>query len=54
MAAILGTTNADLIYDFNRNAGHVVTPAIPWNMAGADILGDIDDDAWEEHDYDEG
>lgn len=42
MPAILGTTNADLIYDFARNAGHIVTPAIPWNVVGADILGDID------------
>lgn len=42
MPAILGTTNADLIYDWNRNASLIITPAIPWNVAGADILGDID------------
>jgi hypothetical protein len=42
MPAILGTTNADLLYDFNRNAAHLITPAIPWDQAGADILGDID------------
>lgn len=42
MPSILGTTNADLLYDWNRNAGNFITPAIPWNVAGADILGDID------------
>lgn len=42
MPAILGTTNADLLYDWNRNASHIITPAIPWDQAGADILGDID------------
>lgn len=42
MPAILGTTNADLLYDFARNASHIITPAVPWDQAGADILGDID------------
>jgi len=42
MPAILGTANADLIYDWNRNAALTITPAVPWNNAAADILGDID------------
>ena len=29
-------------YDFRRNAAHVIVPAVPWNNAAADILGDID------------
>ena len=29
-------------YDFRRNAAHIITPAIPWNLPAADILGDID------------
>ena len=42
MPAILGTNNDDLIYDWNRNAALTITPAVPWDQAGADILGDID------------
>ena len=34
--------NADNWYDFRRNASLVVTPTIPWDAAGADILGDWD------------
>ena len=41
MPAILGTANADLLYDFHRNAAHFIAPAVPWNVAGADIIGDI-------------
>lgn len=43
MPAILGTTDANQIYDFRRNAGNFITPAVPWDVAGADILGDIDE-----------
>ena len=42
MPAILGTANADLIYDFRRNATHIITVAAAWDAAGADIMGDID------------
>ena len=37
--ALAGT---DDWYDFRRNAAHLITPAVPWNAAAADILGDID------------
>lgn len=41
--AILGTTNADLQYDFRRNATHTVTVGAAWSGAGAAaILDDID------------
>lgn len=40
--AILGTTNTDLIYDFQRSAGNTITPANTWNSGSQDILGDID------------
>lgn len=40
--AITGSTNTDNWYDFRRNAAHIVSPAVPWDAAGADILGDID------------
>jgi len=42
MDAILGTSDANLQYDFRRNAANLITPATAWNAAGADILGDID------------
>ncbi|MGL4368351.1 MAG: major capsid protein, partial [Spirochaetota bacterium] len=42
MPGIIGTTNSDLIYDFRRNASNIITPAVPWNNAAADILGDLD------------
>lgn len=42
MPAILGTTNNDLIYDFDRSASLFITPAVPWDNAAADILGDIE------------
>lgn len=40
--AIFGTTNSDLIYDFQRSAGNTITPANTWNSGSQDILGDID------------
>jgi len=40
--AILGTTNADLLYDFRRNPLHIWAPLNNWDAVGADILGDID------------
>ena len=40
--AIIGTTNANLIYDFLRLASHSITVATGWNQVGADILGNID------------
>lgn len=42
MPAILGTNNADMVYDFRRNAAHFMVVANAWNAAGADIMGDID------------
>lgn len=42
MPAILGTTKADLIYDFRRAAGNFITVGTAWDQVGADILGDID------------
>lgn len=42
MPAILGTTNADLIYDFGRDVGNFITPAVPWDNANANIMGDLD------------
>lgn len=40
--AILGTTNADLQYDFRRNATHTVTVGTSWAGGSANILADID------------
>ncbi len=40
--AIMGTLNADFIYDFRRNVANTITPAIAWDQSTADILGDID------------
>lgn len=40
--AIIGTTNANLKYDFRRNANLTVTPTNTWNSGSQDILGDID------------
>lgn len=40
--AILGTSNTDLIYDFQRSAGNTITPSNTWNSGSQDILGDID------------
>lgn len=42
MPAIFGTTNADLLYDFLRNAAHTFTPATTWDDSGADPLGDLE------------
>lgn len=42
-AAILGTTNTDLIYDFNRAAGNIITVGTAWNGVTPDIMGDLDD-----------
>jgi hypothetical protein len=40
--AILGTSNTDLQYDFERNAAHTITVGTAWSTATADIIGDID------------
>lgn len=40
--AITGSTNTDNWYDFRRNAAHIVSPTIPWDAAGADIMADWD------------
>lgn len=40
--AILGTTNADLLYDFRRSSGNFITVGTPWSNVAADIIGDID------------
>jgi len=40
--AILGTSNADLQYDFRRNSAHISTVSTSWSGGSADILGDID------------
>lgn len=40
--AIIGTLNADLQYDFRRNAAHISTVSTSWAGGSADILGDID------------
>jgi hypothetical protein len=42
MPGILGTNNSDLIFDFRRNAAHIITVANAWNGAAADIMGDVD------------
>lgn len=39
---ILGTANADLKYDFRRNAAHAVQCPVSWAGGAADIMGDID------------
>jgi hypothetical protein len=41
MPSIIGTTDADLIYDFKRKATHTVTVGTAWDASG-DPLGDID------------
>lgn len=43
MPAILGTTNADLEYDFRRDAGNTISVPAPWDTGTPDIMGDIDD-----------
>lgn len=40
--AILGTTNSDLIYDFYRKATHTFAAGAKWDVAGTDIIGDLD------------
>lgn len=42
MPSILGTTIADLIYDFQRNATHTVAGAAVWDTGTPDIMADID------------
>jgi len=42
MPAILATTNADLIYDFRRNAANTITPTHGWGNAAGYPLTDID------------
>lgn len=39
---IIGTTNADLQYDFHRLATHIFTPAVKWDAATPVIMSDID------------
>lgn len=34
---LMNTNNADYIYDFCRNSGHTITPAIPWDMASTSV-----------------
>ena len=41
--AILGTTNADQLYDFRRNTDNFITVGTAWSDVSADIMGDIDD-----------
>jgi hypothetical protein len=40
--AILGTTNSDLIYDFYRNSGNLITVGNAWNSGSQTIFADID------------
>jgi hypothetical protein len=42
MPAILGTTDANLTYDFRRAAGNSITPANGWGHASGVALDDID------------
>lgn len=42
MPAIIGTSNANLLYDFYRKATHSITVSNSWNSGSQDILGDID------------
>lgn len=42
-ASILGSGNLNNWYNWNRNAALIVSPAIPWDQAGAVPLTDIDD-----------
>lgn len=44
MPSILGTSNANLLYDFCRAASHLVTVGVDWGGAGGapNIMGDID------------
>lgn len=39
---ILGTSNADLIYDFYRKATHTFAAPAKWDLVGTDIIGDLD------------
>lgn len=42
MNSLIGNTDTNYIYDWCRNNALIATPAVPWDAAGADILGDID------------
>ena len=42
MDAIIGTSNANLQYDFRRKASHTFTPAVKWDQGAATIMADID------------
>lgn len=42
MPAIIGTTNADLIYDFRRNAANNITVGTVWTDPAAVIMADVD------------
>ena len=39
---ILGTSNADLKYDFYRKATHTFAVSAKWDVVGTDIIGDFD------------
>lgn len=41
-SAILGTTNAGLIYDWGRADGNTITVTTAWDAVGATIMSDID------------
>ena len=42
MDALLGTSNADLQFDFRRNAGNTITVGTPWDNGAATIMANID------------
>lgn len=43
--AIIGTSNADLQYDFHRNAANIITVGTAWSNVAAPIFGDLDNAA---------
>lgn len=45
MPAILGTTDANLLYDFLRNATHIAAAPLPWDNASSAPFVDFDDAA---------
>jgi len=42
MPAIFGTTDTNLLYDFQRTAAHAVTVGTEWDQAGSTPMADID------------
>lgn len=42
MPAIFGTSDSNLLYDFLRPAGHIITVSTPWDNGGSDPLADVD------------